>query len=165
MEQRPIYDFAVEGPVQAEVFVLFLAEDGIRLTGPCGPEAWYIEVAEDEDPMDVVAAMTQTNMGAPTVAHSTSWRRSRDAVILSFAVVVPPELAQTMDSTPIRRTELARSERTAAPAAIETDQVLEHALRHLAWLVQDDEVVASAIGEGWRETLANYVPQPFRHLT
>jgi hypothetical protein len=29
--------FDVEGPVQAEVFVVWLANDHLELTGPCGP--------------------------------------------------------------------------------------------------------------------------------
>jgi len=41
--------------------------------------------------------------------------------------------------------------------------VLEHALRHLAWLVRDDPAIAGALPE-WPELLAGYVPEPFRAL-
>ena len=37
-----------EGPVQAEVFVLARDGEGIKLTGPCGADAWYLEVGEDD---------------------------------------------------------------------------------------------------------------------
>jgi hypothetical protein len=40
--------------------------------------------------------------------------------------------------------------------------VLEHGLRHLAWLAKDDEVVAERLNPAWRDALAGYVPEPFR---
>jgi hypothetical protein len=42
--------------------------------------------------------------------------------------------------------------------------VVEHGLRHLAWLVQDDTVVADRLAGGWTQALQAYVPEPFRHL-
>ncbi len=69
-----------------------------------------------------------------------------------------------MASIPIERAELARSEATAAPRAIATSAVVEHGLRHLAWLVQDDPVVAAELPAAWRPLLAAYVPEPFRSL-
>ena len=41
---------------------------------------------------------------------------------------------------------------------------MEHALRHLAWLVEDHTVVAEALGDGWRASLSAYTPEPFRPL-
>jgi hypothetical protein len=163
-EPRPIYDFAVEGPVQAEVFVLYLDGGRIMLTGPCGADPWLIELGADDDPVDTVSKLVRVNLGEPTVVHSTSWRRSRDAVILSFVVVIDPSLAAGFDTAPVQRSDLARSEATAAPASIAATQVIEHGLRHLAWLVRDDEVVRRELADGWPEALAGYVPEPFRHL-
>jgi hypothetical protein len=85
-------------------------------------------------------------------------------VILSFVVVIPRELVGSMASIPIERAELARSEATAAPRAIATAAVVEHGLRHLAWLAQDDPVVAAELPLAWRPLLAAYVPEPFRAL-
>lgn len=164
MEPRPIFDFAVEGPVQAEVFVVHLEAGRIHLTGPCGPEAWLVELGADDDPVDTVTRLARTNIGEPTVVHSTSWRRDRDAVILSFVVVIGPELVGEMESREVQRSELARSNATKAPDAIATRQVLEHGLRHLAWLVRDDEVVHRELSGGWVDALTDYVPEPFRHL-
>ena len=158
------FDFGVEGPVQAEIFVLCLGDGGVRLTGPCGPEAWYVELGEDDDPVDTVTRLVRGNVGEPVVVHSTSWRRSRDAVILSFVVVIDEKLAATMDSAPIARAELARSSTTEAPASIATAQVVEHGLRHLAWLAADDAVVARELSEDWKRALGSYEPQPFRNL-
>jgi hypothetical protein len=163
MEPRPVYDFAVEGPVQAEVFVLFLGDGRIGLTGPCGADPWLIELGEDDDPVETVTRMVRANIGEPIVVHSTSWRRTRDAVILSFVVVIPPALVGEMASIPVDRAELARGEATAAPKAIASMQVVEHGLRHLAWLVRDDPVVSRELDD-WKALLESYVPEPFRHL-
>ena len=163
-EPRPVYDFAVEGPVRAEVFVLWLDDQQIMLTGPCGPEAWLIELQDDDDPVDTVTRMVGENVGPPIVVHSTSWRRDGGAVILSFVVVVAPALAAAFDSVPIGRAELARSEATSAPTSIDGAQVIEHGLRHLAWLVRDDEAVRRELADGWSGVLAGYVAEPFRHL-
>jgi len=85
-------------------------------------------------------------------------------VILSFVVVIRPELVGDMASIPIERAELARSEATAAPRDIAVSAVVEHGLRHLAWLAMDDPVVAAELPDGWRPLLADYVPEPFRSL-
>jgi hypothetical protein len=159
---RPVYDFAVEGPVQAEVFVLWHEDGTIHVTGPCGPEPWLIELGSDDDPVETVTRLVRSNVGEPLVVHSTSWRRDRDAVILSFVVVIPPELASA--SAPVARAELARGEATEAPVTISSAQVVEHGLRHLAWLVRDDPVVEAELADGWTSALAAYTPEPFRNL-
>lgn len=162
--RRALDGFDVEGPVQAEVFVLCLRDGDIHLTGPCGPAPWYLEVDADEDPLDVVTAMTVRAVGSPLVSHSTSWRRDRGGVILTFVAVVAPALLADMASRPLERVDIARGSANAAPERIESDQVIEHGLRHLAWLVKDDAVVASELGPGWAAVLAGYTPEPFRAL-
>jgi len=69
-----------------------------------------------------------------------------------------------MPSTPVARADLARGGATAAPTAVAVGQVIEHGLRHLAWLVNDDPVVADRLTSDWRALLAHYAPQPFLHL-
>lgn len=154
----------VEGPVQAEVFVLWLNGDRLELTGPCGAAPWLIELGTIDHPVEVVDRIVRDAVGEPRLVHSTSWRRDRDAVVLSFVVVIDRELVDGMDSAPIGRAELARSEATAAPREIGFTQVVEHGLRHLAWLAKDDPVVAAELSAGWRAALARYVPEPFRSL-
>jgi hypothetical protein len=153
-----------EGPVQVEVFVLRLGAGGLELTGPCGPDAWYLEVGEDDDPVAVVTAAARRMMGEPLLVHSTSWRRDRGSVILSFVVVVDPTTVASLDGVPVGRAELARSTTLAAPERIGHEQVIEHGLRHLAWLAKDDPHVRAALSEEWRALLAGYVPEPFRNL-
>jgi hypothetical protein len=162
MRMPDVWD--VGGPVQAEVFVVWLNADRLELTGPCGAAPWIIQIGESDHPVATVDRIVRDVIGPPRLVHSTSWRRDRDAVILSFVVVIDPELRVEMESRPIGRAHLARSQATAAPATIGHAQVLEHGLRHLAWLAEDDPVVAAKLSDGWRTALASYVPEPFRSL-
>lgn len=141
-----------------------MAEGNIELAGPCGPDPWYIEVGADDDPVHVVARLSGDLMGQPLLVHSTSWRRARGGVILSFVVVNAENQAPNLVGIPIGRAELARSEATTAAKTIATNQVLEHGLRHLAWLAKDDEVVKKTLNVEWKRVLGSYVPEPFRHM-
>jgi hypothetical protein len=144
--------------------VVRLRGDRLELTGPCGPDAWYIESHPDDDPMEVVNRLATNLMGPPLLVHSTSWRRGAGGVILSFLVVVGDDQASDLASVPIGRAELARNTATEGATAIATSQVVEHALRHVAWLAQDDAAVQAALSPAWLAVLAGYVPEPFRHL-
>jgi hypothetical protein len=156
--------FDVEGPVQAEVFVVCLVGDHLELTGPCGPAPWLLELGPTDHPVEVVTRIVRDVVGEPLLVHSTSWRRDRGAVILSFVVAIDEALVGSMVSLPIGRSDLARGDATAAPREIATAQVVEHGLRHLAWLAKDDPVVAAGLPAGWRALLADYLPEPFRNL-
>src|SRR3981081_3219045 len=83
--------------------------------GPCAAAPWYVELGATDHPVTVVERIVRTALGNPKLIHSTSWRRDRDAVILSFVVVIDAAKVGTMDSVAIGRTALARSEATAAP--------------------------------------------------
>jgi hypothetical protein len=154
----------VDSPVQAEVFVVWLDGDRLKLTGPDGPQPWILQLGATEHPVEVVDRIVRDVVGPPILVHSTSWRRDRDAVILSFVVVIDKAQVGVMASVPIDRAKLARSEATAAPRDIATSAVVEHGLRHLAWLAKDDPVVAAELPPAWRPILADYVPEPFRNL-
>lgn len=154
----------VESPVQAEVFVVWLHDDHLELTGPCGAAPWILELGATDHPVAVVDRIVRDVVGEPLLVHSTSWRRDRDAVILSFVVVIDGALVGDLESVPVGRSELARSEARAAPREIAHAQIVEHGLRHLAWLAVDDPVVAVELSPRWKEILAGYVPEPFRNL-
>jgi hypothetical protein len=163
MTREPV-GWDVDSAVQAEVFVIWLDDDRIQLTGPDGPRPWYLQLGATEHPVEVVDRIVRDVVGPPLLVHSTSWRRDRGAVILSFVVVIEPELVGSMESVLVGRAELARSEATVAPQNIVVEAVMEHGLRHLAWLADDDPVVAATLPAGWRPILAAYVPEPFRAL-
>jgi hypothetical protein len=154
----------VEGPVQAELFVVWLNGDQLELTGPCGAAPWLVELGETDHPVEAVTHIVRSVVGEPLLVHSTSWRRDRDALILSFVVVVDATLVGAMDSVPLARSQLARGGAAAAPRDIAFEQVVEHGLRHMAWLAQDDPVVAAELPPTWHAALAAYVPEPFRNL-
>lgn len=135
-----------------------------ELAGPCGPEPWYIEVGADDDPVEVVSRLSRNLLGEPLLVHSTSWRRARGSVILSFVVVIGDEQAAQLAGVPIGRAQLARSAATEAPKSIAAVQVIEHGLRHLSWLAHDDAVVQSVLSPEWKAVLAGYAPEPFQHL-
>ena len=135
-----------------------------ELAGPCGPDPWYIEIATEDDPVEVVSRLSRNLMGEPMLVHSTSWRRARGAVVLSFVVVNSELQAPQLVGVPINRAELARSGTTTAPKTIAAAQVLEHGLRHLAWLSREDQVVMASVSDEWKRALEDYVPEPFRNL-
>jgi hypothetical protein len=112
----------------------------------------------------LIAALGRYGLEA-RVLHSTSWRHDGEHVVLTYlAVVDPPTKAnEHLTPEPVGRTQLARGAATAAPKSIQVDQVVEHALRHLGWLLRDDPVVAAALPD-WAQLLGDYVPEPFRQL-
>ncbi|MGQ0848137.1 MAG: hypothetical protein ACT4OP_03320 [Actinomycetota bacterium] len=154
--------FDIEGPVRGEVFVVALDGDRLVLTGPEGPRPWEIELHGLHHPMDELRAVMTRVIPGLKVLHSTSWRWESSAVVLTFIGVV--DLEPNLELLPIVPTELARGESDSAPERIDSDQVLYHALRHLAWLVREDEVVRSALDAGWQQALATYVPATFEQI-
>src|SRR5688572_28569560 len=113
-----------------------------------------------------VAATALASLGLqPIVLHSTSWRHAGAEVVLTYlAVVTPPErLPDSWEISHVHRADLARGDTTRPPESIDVAQVLEHALRHLAWLLDDAPAIAAAL-PGWSGVLARYVPEPFTAL-
>ena len=79
-----------------------------------------------------------------------------------LAVVSPPDdRSAFLVEDVVVRSDLARGDTLAPPGDIDVPQVIEHALRHLAWLTVDDPAIATALA-GWTTTLAAYEPEPFR---
>lgn len=100
------------------------------------------------------------------VIHSTSWRHQEGTVILTYLAVVEPPGRLPPDSLvsqPVGRAELARGTAIGAPRQIGVGAVVEHALRHLAWLLREDRAIAEAL-PAWKEVLARYEPEPFQAL-
>jgi len=113
-----------------------------------------------------VAGAAMTGLGLdPIVLHSTSWRHAGAEVVLTYLAVVPANsgVPESWEIAPVRHTEIARGGTATPPPVIGVEQVLEHALRHLAWLVKEDETIQEAL-PGWQDSLAGYVPEPFRAL-
>jgi hypothetical protein len=156
--------FAVTGPVQAEIIALALVDATIVLTGPCGAAPWYVQLGQEANPTKIVAAIARANLGEPVVLHSTSWRHARGGVVLTYVAVIDPARATGLETAPIGRADLARGQATSEPARVPAASVIEHGLRHLAWLAKDDPVVEAALPAGWHAALAAYRAEPFRQL-
>ena len=154
----------VEGPITAEVFTVARDRDHLILTGPCGPGPWLIEAGNVEHPLNTVRRIVERSIPEPVLLHSTSWRFERGAVYLTFVTVIDLDAVGDMETSLISRAALARNTAHAAPEAIAHGQVLEHGLRHLAWLATEDETVRSTLDQGWHEILSGYVPEPFRQF-
>lgn len=152
----------IDAPVTAEVYTLVREGNDLILTGPCGPAPWLIETGRAEHPLDTVRRIAIGAMDDVLLLHSTSWRHERDSVFLTFVVVASGR--GDMAGTSVSRVDLARSAATEAPDSITHSQVLEHAIRHLAWLASTDEVVRSTLDPDWHAILASYVPEPFQQL-
>lgn len=125
------------GPVQAEILLIVIDGDQPALTGPCGPEPWYVEVPQGGDPTAVTTQLLPENVGEPIVLHSTSRCTARGAIAPYLSRVRRPHGGGALARTPIGRAELARGGATSAPAHIAAGPVVEHGLRHLAWLSPD----------------------------
>jgi hypothetical protein len=146
-----------------EAIVLYLDPSGIRHVYPHGRETLRAPWDPDLDPTEsIVDTIAELGL-APTMAHSTSWRVVRRQVVLSFLVVIEPPatLPPRCEVELVARAELARGRATGAPASVHLSQVVEHGLRHLAWLVIEDDAIHDALAL-WAEALTEYRPEPFR---
>jgi hypothetical protein len=146
-----------------EAVVLYLDDGAIRHLSPHGRQTvravWDPDLDPHESIVDAVAALGLT----PVMVHSTSWRVVRHLILLTLLVVVDPpvEIPNTYEVEVVTRSELARGRATAPPPHVGMSQVVEHGLRHLAWLVREDEAIQRALS-AWSKALSDYEPEPFR---
>jgi class 3 adenylate cyclase/CRP-like cAMP-binding protein/tetratricopeptide (TPR) repeat protein len=151
-----------------EILPVYLRDGGLRWLHPAGGASLEIEERPDQSPGDaVLEAMARRGLAAAAV-HSTSWRMEGGRLLVTYlALILDPPAAPPVGlrEGEVRRTDLARGSATGAPEEIRVDHVLEHALRHLAWLVEDDPAIRGLIGgTAWAGVLAEYTPEPFRSL-
>jgi hypothetical protein len=165
----PISDvpWASEFSLQSlEVLIVALEGDTPLWLKPVHADTLRVGLSASAKPGDVVLETLGWYDLVPLVVHSTSWRHEEGNVVLTYvAVIDPPHTlpADTLERTVVARTDLARGEATAPPTGIGVAQVIEHALRHLSWLVRDDAAIAEAL-PGWNDVLDRYRPEPFRAL-
>jgi hypothetical protein len=146
-----------------EVLPVTLRDGHLRCLRPDCADSFLVGWPAGARPEEV-AARALAGLGLePIVLHSTSWRHAGAEVVLTYLAVVSPDASPppSWEIAPVAHVELARGEATAPPPAIGVLQILEHALRHLAWLVRDDPAIARVLPD-WQEILAEYVPEPFR---
>jgi hypothetical protein len=149
-----------------ETFFVFLRDVQPIVLRPVHAESLLLGWGAGAQPGAVVVEAAARYDLNPVLVHSTSWRTIDDRLILTYlAIVDPPERpGPHLVEEPVLRGDLARGERLAAPAHIDVDAVIEHAFRHLRWLLDDDEVVREALPD-WPTVLEDCRPEPFRALT
>jgi hypothetical protein len=145
-----------------EILPVAMDDGNLVCLAPQHAESFVVGWPAGAQPEDVAASALNTLGIKPLVLHSTSWRHAGGEVILTYlAVVEAGVVPESWACEPVSHAELARGDATAPPSAIGVVQVLEHALRHLAWLVAEDEVIAGTL-PAWQTQLQSYVPEPFR---
>ena len=146
-----------------EVLPVALRDGLLWSLSPEHADSFVVAWPAGAKPEEVAAqAMVQLGM-EPVVLHSTSWRHADKEVVLTYIAAVPPDSVPppSWQIAEVARSELARGDATAPPQSIGIMQVQEHALRHLAWLRQDDPTIGRLLDE-WSEALSDYIPEPFR---
>jgi hypothetical protein len=150
-----------------ELLPIFLdAAGAIRWLARTEGGAWHAPQHDGLSPHDVTLAALKIFGVGPFVAHSTSWRFDRE-LILTYLVLLPSLHAPPPEGFEVRavgRESLARGDLAAPPPEIGVTQVLEHALRHLAWLSSDDPAIRALLGQHWLNALRVYQPEPFRSI-
>ena len=149
-----------------EVLPVGLSDGRLFWLKPVHADSLRLGLSASARPADIVLDALKWYPLEPIVVHSTSWRHEAGRVILTYVAAVSPPGSLPRDSLvelPVGRAELARGEAMAAPKSIGIEAVLEHALRHLSWLVRDDPAVMQALA-GWKDVLADFQPEPFRAL-
>jgi hypothetical protein len=146
-----------------EAVVLYLDRAGIRHLYPPGGQTVRVPWDPDLDPHEVVVDAVAKLGLMPIMVHSTSWRVVDRLILLTFLVAVEPptDVPNTFEVELVTRAELARGPATGPPPHVYLSQVVEHGLRHLAWLVQEDEAIYEALAD-WSRALSGYEPEPFR---
>jgi hypothetical protein len=149
-----------------EVLPVGMDSDGLFWMKPVHADSLRVGLGASAKPHETVLQVLRWYPLMPIVVHSTSWRHEEGRVILTYVAIIetprslPPE---SLLKLPIGRAALARGDAMAAPRSIGVDAVLEHALRHLSWLVQDDPAVMETLAS-WKKPLAAFQPEPFRAL-
>jgi hypothetical protein len=149
-----------------EILPVVLSGGAIRSLRPPGAASWQVSFSSGADPGPVVAAALSSRGLRAGVLHSTSWRHEHGHLVLTYIAVLdadPPPSAG-LAGRPDRPGAPARGGATTAPAGLRVDQVLDHALRHLAWLHRDDPAVAAGLDPAWGPALAGLAPAPFQAL-
>lgn len=146
-----------------EVLFVYLGDGGAHYLRPIHAETLRLGWSPEAKPGEIVLEAAGRYGLKAFLVHSTSWRHQDSRLILTYVAAVerPRKLTHYLTDEPVGRADLARGEAMSAPGEISVAQVLEHAFRHLAWLVKDDEVVGERLAD-WAGFLDDFTPEPFR---
>jgi len=146
-----------------EAIVVGVVDGVIHHVSPGDGQTVRVAFDPDLDPAESVVDAVASSGVSPAMVHSTSWRVEHRTIVLTFIVVVDvptlPPAGLVVEA--VTRAELARGHATAGPGDVQMNQVVEHGLRHLSWLVHEDAAIGAAL-PAWSEALAGYAEEPFR---
>jgi hypothetical protein len=148
----------------AEILPVFLDGSAPWWLRPRGRGSWAVGWSPSTHPRQLVIDSLAAVGFRASLVHSTSWRHFEGCLVLTHLAVLSgtPSDSAEFDVVPVRRRVLARGGATRPPTVIHVEQVIEHALRHLAWLARDDALVGRCLGERWPRVLDGYAMEPFR---
>ncbi|MGZ4149141.1 MAG: hypothetical protein ACXVQJ_03790 [Actinomycetota bacterium] len=146
-----------------EALFVYLGDDGAHHLRPIHARTLRMGWPATQQPGEIVVVAARRYGLVPLLVHSTSWRLEDARVVLTYLVAVerPAELNENLADELVSRADLARGDAMGPPPEIGVSQVIEHAFRHLSWLVKDDDAVRAAL-PGWVAFLDQYEPEPFR---
>lgn len=150
-----------------EILPVGLRDGKLFWLRPVHATSLRVGISKSAKPSQVVLEAVASYSLAARVVHSTSWRYEEGRIVLTYVVVVEPPLhlpPGSLELVPVERSDLARGASMAPPDSITVKAVLEHAVRHLAWLSRDDPAIATALAD-WSGVLEGYRPEPFRALS
>jgi hypothetical protein len=153
--------------VNNEILPLVVHTGALSYARPVGATSWQTRTDFDADPVEQVSADVRAARFEPVFAHGTSWRfdLSQRALVLTFAVVVADEeVPAGFEWRPARATGHAVSGALTSPSQIDVDQVVHHALRHLAFLRDEDPVARAHLRTEWLTALERFTPTTARLL-
>ena len=97
----------------------------------------------------------------PLVVHSTSWHQEEGRLVVTYAapiaVVSSPPRTRFIPVAPGR---LARGDALVAPTSVNQDEIVRHAVQHLAWLWITDDAIRWALLD-WELHLRPFELAPF----
>ena len=138
-----------------ELIPVGLGEDGLFWIKPLHADSLRIGLPSAARPATVVLDMLKWYPLTAVTVHSASWRHEDQMTVLSYVAVVEPPGPTADESLVVVAVKRDDPSTTSA--------VVDHAFRHIAWLRQNEPVVAAALA-GWDEALADFQPEPFRAL-
>lgn len=146
-----------------EALFVCLHDDGAHHLRPIHAPTLRLGWGPNRDPGAIVLEAAARYGLTPLLVHSTSWRHQESRLILTYvaAVTAPARLSEYLTDERVDRADLARGDALGPPTGIDVAQVVEHAFRHLSWLVKDDDVIGEAL-QDWVAFLDRYEPEPFR---
>jgi hypothetical protein len=154
-----------------QVMMLRRREDGET-------QSWLVLHQAGMHPNDTVLEHLELYLGdlfepRASIVHSTSWRycHQTERIILTYLVVLPQRTCRRCQAASDRiliqrldEVEQVHGDNLHPPARIELNNILAHALDHLALLNSYDESIDAVLESGWLEVLETRLPQPAGYL-